>query len=256
MSDSEPLPDEEETEFQQLVAQIGGKERFYLVSDVCSGEKKEDGGDVGIFQEFIRDMFHSSSPAVRRGQPRGSPEQTETGDGNDIPLTARSRDLSAEDGEEERRPCGKDQRTATKRANTCSSGRAIDSPVIVFIFRQAFMSEASNQACLREILKDVKARTKRASVTRTPALIGLVHATQESAQTRQCAQVLESAMRFVFHKLSPGSIWVGCFIPEAEARILSIKKNTSRAVHASQAAGVTTISTFSLVCTIKNTDQR
>ncbi|XP_037554158.1 uncharacterized protein C2orf72 homolog [Nematolebias whitei] len=239
MSDSEPLPDEEEREFQKLVAQIGGKERIYLVSDACSGRKKVDGDDVGIFQAFIRDMFHNSSPAIRTGQARGCAEQTETGESNEIPLTVRSRDLAAEDGEKEQRPGGKNQRTATKNGNIYSSKRAIDSPVIVFIFRQAFISKGSNQACLKEILKDVKARTKRASVTRTPALIGLVHATQESAETRQCAQVLESMMRFVFHKHSPETIWVDCFIPMAEAKILSIKKNISRAVHASQAAGNT-----------------
>lgn len=238
MSDSEPLPDEEEREFQKLVAQIGGKERIYLVSDACSGGKKVDGDDVGIFQEFVRDMFHSSSPAVRTGQNRGCAEQTGTGESSEIPLTVRRRDLStAEDGE---RPGGKHQRTATKRGNIYSSKRAIDSPVIVFLFRQAFISKGSNQACLKEILKDVKARTKRASVTRTPALIGLVHSTQESAETRQCAQVLESVMRVVFHNYSPETIWVDCFIPTAEAKILSIKKNTSRAVHASRAAGATT----------------
>ncbi|XP_017268814.1 uncharacterized protein C2orf72 homolog [Kryptolebias marmoratus] len=243
MSDSEALPDEEEREFQKVVAQIGGKERIYLVSDVCGSEKKVDGDDVGLFQEFIRDMFHNSSPATGEGQPcecaprsdRGETarEQPETGESKEIPLTVRGEGLAVE---KDAPPACKNQKTATKRANIHSSKRAIDSPVVVFIFRQAFISKGSNVVCVKEILKDVKARTKRASVSRPPALIGLIRATQESAEARQCAHVLETLMRSVFQKHSPETIWVDCFIPKTEAKILSIKKNACKAVYASQAA--------------------
>lgn len=235
MSDSEPLPDEEEREFQKVVAQIGGQERVYLVGDACSGEKKVDGGDVGIFQEFIRDVFHD-----RREQP-------DHGERSDIPLTAK---CSAAEGDgDEKRSVRKNPKTATKRANIYSAKRAIDSPIIVFLFRQSFVSRSSNEVCLKEILKDVKARTRRASTSRPPALIGLIRATQESAETRQCAQVLERLLRCVFHRQPPETIWVGCFIPETEDKILSIKKNACRAVYACQTAGAATISVFTqLVC--------
>ncbi|XP_032428763.1 uncharacterized protein LOC116726242 isoform X2 [Xiphophorus hellerii] len=242
MSVLESLP-AEEREFQKAVAQIGGKERIYLVSDVC-GSKEVDGDDVGIFQEFIRDMFHNSSPDISEGQlpccaprdHRGDTEgKAESGKSNDIPLTEKRKDL--EEGEKEKRPRSNPQRTATRRFNIYSSKRAIDSPVIVFIFRQTFISRTSNELCLLEILKDVKARTKRGPVTR-PALIGLIHTTQESAETQRCAQVLELLMRSVFRKHSPDTIWVGCFIPKTEDRILSVKKNTCKAVYAaSQTAG-------------------
>ncbi|XP_032428762.1 uncharacterized protein C2orf72 isoform X1 [Xiphophorus hellerii] len=236
MSVLESLP-AEEREFQKAVAQIGGKERIYLVSDVC-GSKEVDGDDVGIFQEFIRDMFHNSSPDISEGQlpccaprdHRGDTEgKAESGKSNDIPLTEKRKDL--EEGEKEKRPRSNPQRTATRRFNIYSSKRAIDSPVIVFIFRQTFISRTSNELCLLEILKDVKARTKRGPVTR-PALIGLIHTTQESAETQRCAQVLELLMRSVFRKHSPDTIWVGCFIPKTEDRILSVKKNTCKAVYA------------------------
>ncbi|XP_054916899.1 uncharacterized protein C2orf72 [Poeciliopsis prolifica] len=237
MSGSESLP-AEEREFQKVVAQLGGKERIYLVSDVC-GRKEVDGDDVGMFQEFIRDMFHNRSPESSEGQlpaceptdHRGDTEGgTETGKSNEIPLTEKSETLQ-EDREKEKPPRSNPQRTATRRFNIYSSKRAIDSPVIVFIFRQTFISRTSNELCLLEILKDVKARTKRGPVSR-PALIGLIHTAQESAETQRCAQVLELSMRSVFRKHSPDTIWVGCFVPKTEDRILVIKKNTCKAVYA------------------------
>ncbi|XP_007542027.1 uncharacterized protein C2orf72 [Poecilia formosa] len=234
MSGLESVP-EEEMEFQKAVAQIGGKERICLVGDVCGRSKEVDGDDVGVFQEFIRDMFHNSSegqlpccaPRDHQGDTEG---KAETGKSNEMPLTEKSKDLE-KDREKEKRPGSNPQRTATRRFNIYSSKRAIDSPVIVFIFRQTFISRTSNELCLLEILKDVKARTKRGPVTR-PALIGLIHTKQESAETQRCAQVLELLMRSVFRKHSPDTIWVGCFIPKTEDRILSVKKNTSKAVYA------------------------
>ncbi|KAM4738887.1 uncharacterized protein FYW61_003536 [Anableps anableps] len=238
MSGLESLP-EEDREFQKAVAQIGGKERIHLISDVC-GSKEVDIDDAGIFQEFIRDMFHNSSPAISEGQlpycapsdPHGDTEsKAETGKNNEIHLAEYSNDLKEEDGEKEKPRKWKPQRTVTRSATIYSSKRVIDSPVIVFIFRETFISRTSNELCLLEILKDVKARTKRGPVTR-PALIGLIRSTQESAETQRCAQVLERLMRSVFSKHSPETIWVGCFIPKTEDKILSIKKNACRVVYA------------------------
>ncbi|XP_032381328.1 uncharacterized protein LOC116695298 isoform X2 [Etheostoma spectabile] len=238
---------EEERDFQKSIALIGGKERIYLVSDACKS-KEVDVDDAGILQEFIRDMFHNSSPVDSNGQTspisshnvtaRSSPVccKTETVKSNEMPPIARSDDLDLkacpveEDWEKERPTC---KRTATRRANSVK--RTIDSPIIIFIFRQTFLSKTSNELCLKETLKDVKARTKRSRSAR-PALIGLIHTRQESAETHQCAQLLERLIGSVFHKQSPETIWVGCFIPKTEAKMLSIKKNACKVIHASQTA--------------------
>lgn len=255
MADEESLKDtlpDEEREFQKAIAKIGGSERIYLVSDVCRS-KDLDGDDAKILQEFVRDMFHDGSLVANgHGGPQSSPtsdhggkastnhvsSEAETGKGNENYLTARPKDLElGEDREKKRRPAGSSnaQRTATRRANIHSLKRAIDSPVIIFIFRQTFIGRAPNEVCLKEILKDVKARTKRATIAR-PALIGLIHTTDESAETRRCAQLLERLIRSVFHNHASEAIWVGCFIPKTDTLMLSIKKNVCRVIHSSQAA--------------------
>ncbi|KAM9358365.1 uncharacterized protein ABDE67_003855 [Symphorus nematophorus] len=243
---------EEEREFQKIIALIGGKERIHVVSDPCQS-KEVDGDDAGILQEFIRDMFPgslNSNEQLLSSSPSNTHCDTASGNrvcaavkSNEIPLTARPRDLDlracpeGEDREKEKRPTRNDnaQRIATRRANIYSLKRIIDSPVIIFIFRQTFLSKTSNEVCLKEILKDVKARTKRARITR-PALIGLIRTRQESPETHQCAKLLEGLIRSVFHKHSPDTVWVGCFIPETEASVASIKKNACQVIHSSQTA--------------------
>ncbi|XP_042338910.1 uncharacterized protein LOC121940116 [Plectropomus leopardus] len=242
---------EEEREFQKIIALIGGKERIYLVSDACKSKEVDGDDDAGIMREFIRDMFNNNTPEISNGEPQTNPPSShvdaasakpicgkEAVNSNDIPLIARPQDFElGEDGVKEKRPtrnCNA-QRIATRRANIYSLKRTIDSPIIIFIFRQTFISKTSNELCLKETLKDVRARTKRARIAR-PALIGLIRTRQESAETQQCAQLLERLIRSVFHKQSPETIWVGCFIPKTEAKMLSIKKNTCKVIHSSQTA--------------------
>ncbi|XP_051233442.1 uncharacterized protein LOC127350663 isoform X1 [Dicentrarchus labrax] len=256
MADSASLEDtlpDEEREFRKIIGLIGGKERIHLVSDQCQS-KQVDGDDAEILQEFLREMFPGSL-ANSNGQPLSSPSngdnasekhvcfKPETDKINEIHLTERPKDLDLracpvrEDGEKEERSTrnGNAQKTATRRANIYSRERTIDSAVIIFIFRQTFLSKNTNELCLKEILKDVKARTKRARIAR-PALIGLIRTRQESAETHQCAQLLERLIRSVFHKHSPETVWVGCFIPETQTQIISIKKNACKVINSSQTA--------------------
>uniref|UniRef100_A0A671Z417 Uncharacterized protein n=1 Tax=Sparus aurata TaxID=8175 RepID=A0A671Z417_SPAAU len=171
-SEDDTLP-EEEREFKKILALIGGRERIFLVSDPC--QSKEVDGEDATAGILPGDLGLGACP------------------------------LEGEDKRPTRN--GTVQKTATRRANIYSLKRTIDSPLIIFIFRQTFISNNSNQRCLKEILKDVKARTKRARIAQ-PALIGLIRAKQECAETRQCAQILEHLMRSVFHRHSPETMWV------------------------------------------------
>lgn len=246
MADSpEDTQPEEEREFQKIVALIGGKEKIYLVSDCCK-DKEVDGGDAGILQEFIGEMFPGSNAKLLATPASG---RRDPGDGTqascDLPPTARLEDLELkaslreESTENEDRGArnGSARTRVTRRASMYSAKRTIDSPVIIFFFRQTFLSQNANRACLKGILKDVKARTKNARVTR-PALIGLIRTREESAETHQCAQLVERLLGSVFHKHSPETMWVGCFIPKTEAQTLCIKKNACRVIYSSQTAGV------------------
>lgn len=266
-SPEDTLP-EEEREFQKIITLIGGKERIYLVSD-ASQSKDVDEDKAGILQEFIRDMFHISGHANSNGQLHSSPSnshgdsasanhvssKTEPDNCNDLALTVRpsDSDLKAcpvgEDTEKETRssPNGNAQRIATRRTNVYSQKRAIDSHVIIFIFRQTFLSKKPNKRCLKEILKDVKARTECARVAR-PALIGLIRTRQEDTESHRCAHLLEFLIRSVFHRHPPETIWVGCFIPKTESKMLSIKKNTCEVICSSQTAGVITYVLYVLFC--------
>lgn len=233
---------DEEREFQKIIALIGGKEKIYLVSD-HSKEKEVDGDDAGILQEFIGELFpgrHANLHSTPASGHRDAGSQTSC----DLAPTAKLEDLNLKAGlqresNEERRPRnGSAQIRVTRRASVSSSKRTIDFPVIIFFFRQTFLSQNTNQACLKEILKDVKARTKRARIAR-PALIGLIRTGEEGAETRRCTQILERLLRSVFHRHSPDTVWVGCFIPKTEAKMLGIKKNACKVIRSSQTTGVT-----------------
>ncbi|XP_058495356.1 uncharacterized protein LOC131466184 isoform X1 [Solea solea] len=247
MADSveDTLP-EEEREFQKIIARIGGRERIYLVSDVCQS-KEVDEDDTGTLHEFIRSVFHvGSSCATSNGQQHTSNPGSAEDTAGENHISSQSQvdecqttGMRPEDVDLKVSPVTGDketvQRTAAMGTSIYSSKRVIDFPVIVFLFRQTFVSKNSNQVCLKEILKDVKARTKRARIAR-PALIGLIHGRQEDAEVRRCAQLLERLIRSVFRKHPADTIWTDCFIPATESKVLGFKRNACKVIHSSQTA--------------------
>lgn len=241
LQEDAPLSDEER-EFQKVITLIGGKERIYLVCDTRQ-TKDADGENVGILDEFMRELFHDGTCAKTNAQPRtASTNNIDCSETQCLKKSPKIEDVDLKDA-----PVGKDTEkgkgnekariTVTRRFNIYSLKRAIDSPVIVFMFRQTFVSKESNNVCIKEILKDVKARTKHATIAR-PALIGLIHSRQESAETRCCVQNLDRLIRSVFCRHSPETIWTECFIPKAEAKVLSIKMNACKVISSSQTTGV------------------
>lgn len=218
-----PVPGEEERDFQKVLALVGGKERIYLVSDAC-GRDEVGEDDADVLREFMRDMFHGYAESPGACQPSAEDERSGGA------LTSKA------DHEQPPARNGHRQRTATRDSDVSSRRRAIDAPLIIFLFRQTFVSRGANARCVKEILKDVRARAQRAGARR-PALIGLIRTRLERAETHLCAQSLERVIRAVFHAHPPETIWVGCFTPRAESATLSIKKNACRVLQASQKAG-------------------
>ncbi|KAK7889353.1 hypothetical protein WMY93_024913 [Mugilogobius chulae] len=215
---------QEEKEFQRVLALIGGREKIHLISDV--GKSKED-DDMGILQEFQRDLFGQTS--FSNGQPHSAlpgnfdnerHTSCKTASATELPLTVRPKALTNPSEEVERNVRHGNQKTVARRDTHCTK-RTIDSAVIIFIL---------------ERLSDVKARTKHAKNTQ-PALIGLIRTSKvESAETEQSALVLETLMRSVFHRHVPDAMWVGTFIPKEEDKITEIKKNFCRVTYSSRTA--------------------
>ncbi|MBN3285383.1 PSMD1 ATPase, partial [Polyodon spathula] len=112
--------------------------------------------------------------------------------------------------------------------------RAIHSPLIVFVFRHEFLLHPRNRVCLKEILKDVRSRSRTAGVQ--PALLGLVHSTSESRDSWQSVRLLEQLLKTVFKGHPDEATWVGHFIPKKRECILEIKKNACKAIRASLCA--------------------
>ncbi|KAL1023346.1 hypothetical protein UPYG_G00039550 [Umbra pygmaea] len=262
---NETLPHPEEIEFNKVLIQIGGKEKIYLVSDDVKSNRLEEDSD--ILQELIQDMFPSGdnenidlSPdnncnrpiySSTRNQEDTVSENNVTREtvidcinlpqtqGNEILVSPKPKDLrlgAKPVGEDEGPPRvnGKVPRTKTSSMNICGRKRIIDSPMIIFVFRHEFFNGSANAICLKEILKDVRARTKRASVR--PALIGLVRSKCESNKTHDSVGDLECLLRSVFREHPPEAIWVGHFIPKTKDRMLAIKRYACQAIYSSKSS--------------------
>lgn len=240
---------DEDNEFERVLTLIGGKEKIHLVSDI-SKNKEDD--DVGILQDFLRDVFgqtsfpsglpHSGLPGDMHCDPENEGltcSQAAPSETIEMSLTVKPNAVTnaSQEVKKETRDSGT-QKSITRRTNISSTKRTIDCPIIVFLFRQNFISSQANLVCLKEILRDVKARTKRAKIAQ-PALIGLIRTTLESAETEQCARVLMNVMHSVFHRQVTDTIWIGSFIPRNEDTIVAIKKNVCRVIYSSRTADYT-----------------
>lgn len=265
VGESQQDDDPTEEEFQQVLKDIGGREMIFLVSDVL---EKGDGSETGSLEEFVNEMFPSglntttgtSDDETCVAIKNGSISAGGGGDGSVIGNVNAS-NCAGIPGEEiqpgekdEADPCSSDDASSsaakpatglvkcsqqqggveTRRAygKACKgTQRAIDCPLIVFVFRHEFLLHPRNRVCLKEILKDVKGRSRAAGVQ--PALLGLVHSRRESGDSWQSVRLLEQLLQRVF-KGHPGeAMWAGHFIPKKPGCTLEIKRNACKAIRAS-----------------------
>ncbi|XP_076134048.1 uncharacterized protein LOC143116666 isoform X1 [Alosa pseudoharengus] len=226
-----------EDEFQQTIRRIGGKEKIYLIGEVC----KNDGNQSTSLQTLVDEMFsdskHNPSSVNTTLNDNTRPEnQTNTlndvADIKDIlPIQDKAgMDVSAMDGNEPG-VNGDIHRTIRSSRNATAAARLIDSAMIIFIFKHEYISSNCNHICIKEIMKDVKARTKHSP--NFPAVIGLVHSVDETRGSLQSVQVLERLLHSVYRKHSSDTVWAGLYIPNTVEKIISIKRHVSKAVHSS-----------------------
>lgn len=222
---------ERDDPFQQILLQIGGKSNIHLISAVRGPD-----GDTGVLQDFIADMFNNG----RREETSGC-----TGNSNGeikIQTNACSPDQSHTDRSEQSSP---DHRKSEKpdplENKTVSSSRfigakqrAIKCSVIIFLFKHDYVCHKENHVCLREILKDVRARVKRNALR--PALLGLVHTDGDPSESRDSVELLDRSLRAVFINHPPQAIWTGRYVTKSPDVLQEIRWNTCRAVKCSMSA--------------------
>uniref|UniRef100_A0AAY4EQL1 Uncharacterized protein n=1 Tax=Denticeps clupeoides TaxID=299321 RepID=A0AAY4EQL1_9TELE len=109
-----------------------------------------------------------------------------------------------------------------------SASRAVDAAVVMFLINQQYVQRTPNRVCVKEILKDVKARIRHLKVR--PALVGLVRSEVETGQSQALVEVLERLLRSVFRQHSHQAIWAGVFIPGNVERILAVRRHATMAL--------------------------
>ncbi|XP_076879958.1 uncharacterized protein LOC143528228 [Brachyhypopomus gauderio] len=244
----------EDEEFHHTLTHVGGPGQMYLVGDVNEMDNK---CDYSILHEFTAEIFHSDRgdlscalTHIRNGDIRSGSCQDIVSDINmqsDEPCVqpARStlKDQDQYSSEPGVPPLKKEGDSSDKRArvksrivktnaNMSAKGRTISCAIIIFIFRHVYVHNKNNRVCVEEVLKDVKARTKRSGLR--PALLGLIYSDVESAETRGSVMFLEQTLRSVFTKHPHESIWAGHYISKSPDGMQTIKRHICTTVHFSQ----------------------
>ncbi|XP_066514811.1 uncharacterized protein C2orf72 homolog isoform X1 [Hoplias malabaricus] len=205
-----PFPAEDE-EFRQVLKQIGGKGNVYLVGDV---NRKEGECKCGLMKEFVADVFPAEDPH------------------EEINLNGEMKSKCCTGSQGSKGEC-RPEVGARIRAKS-DQGRAMHCAIVIFLFRDGFVSDKANRASMREVLKDVRMRTEGHGVR--PALLGLVHSGSESPESGESVELLEHMLRSVFPKHPHDSIWAGHFLPKAPDCVQTIRTRVCKAVVSAQAA--------------------
>ncbi|XDV21926.1 hypothetical protein PO909_026922 [Leuciscus waleckii] len=221
---------EHDDPFQQILLQIGGKSNIHLISAVSGPE-----GDTGVLQDFIADMFNN-----------GEHEEIHDSIGNSNGEIKIQTNVCTPDQSEQsscvpddrctksKKPDPLENKSVSSSRNIDGKQRAIKCSVIIFIFRHDYVCAKENEVCLREILKDVRARLKRNALR--PALLGLVHTDSDQSESKESVDLLDRSMRSVFISHPQQAIWTGRYVSKCPDVLQEIRWSTCRAVKSSMSA--------------------
>ncbi|XP_016087501.1 uncharacterized protein [Sinocyclocheilus grahami] len=222
---------EHDDPFQQILHQIGGKSNIHLISAVTGPD-----GDTRGLQDFIADMFNNAEHEETTGNSNGA-------------ITIQT-NVSRTDRSEQSSPdhCSKSQKPDPPK-NIGAKQRAIKCSVIIFIFKHDYVCNKENHVCLREILKDVRARVKRNALR--PALLGLVHTDRDQSECRDSVGLLDRSLRSVFTNHPSQAIWTGCYVTKSPDLLQAIRWHACMAVKSSVSADSAVGSKSSLFWPVK-----
>ncbi|KAM4749249.1 uncharacterized protein WCC33_006695 [Rhinophrynus dorsalis] len=176
-----------ETSFRDLVCHLGGKEQFLLVGNICpSGPPSER---AAFFKEFTTALFGEDLKTLNH-----------SGGGNEEMLTT-----EREDGP----PMGCTQ---------LPKPRPFPYPLILVAFRSTFLQDEVNRGKVKEILADVKIRTKRCF----SQVIGVVCCLEELKEEEwlRCQFLLYTILRQTFS----GPVGVCCFVRSKPESVIEVKR--------------------------------
>ncbi|TRY84096.1 hypothetical protein DNTS_032945, partial [Danionella cerebrum] len=190
-----------EQQYQVPLEKIGGKSNVHLVSAA-----HEPDGDAGLLQDFIADLFGYGE---RETVPNCSSKTN-----GEVKIQTNASSASKADPFANKTVRSSRRVGGSRRAMTCS--------LIIFIFRRDYV--INNWQCLREILKDVRARARRNELR--PALLGLVHT--ETDPDSDPVMTLDRSLRSVFVKYPQQAIWTGTYITKSQKVVQEIRLNVCR----------------------------
>ncbi|XP_075434348.1 uncharacterized protein LOC142471429 [Ascaphus truei] len=186
--------------FQERVSHLGGRESVLLVGE-AGYSPASDGGSSGILQELSFALFRAPE---KNGCANEGGEGAAEGDNSEVSCL-------------------------TTRAP--SESRIFPFPVILTVFRDALIMDSPNVTLIREVLKDIKTRTKGRKV----ALVGVAYSREEPEEETK----MESQLRFgqLMGQVFGGRAWGVCSYVRTRPETIQEVKRTIRETVEGEARG-------------------
>lgn len=151
-----------ERSFQELVGQVGGKERFLLVGNICPFTCNSE--KTWVFKELTKALFdddHCMMEAQEEEDQAVTPEM---------------------------------ERKSTKECIQLPKPRSFPYPLILVVFRSTFLKEEVNMSQVKEILADIKKRVTMCSTQ----VIGVVFSDEPLEGTKE--QRYQTQLQKILHR--------------------------------------------------------